>query len=144
MVRQEGDEYVCDSCTCGKKAIIRWGIDETNDICPRGPNYVGPPFPPAPPKPTLNLLRRACYALGKEPRPLAHLLGVSYKQELEPLIRVPDRELSDLDMDEVFVKLEEHVNRKLGLLLAVRADMQRIMQAQRTKRAARREAIRNR
>lgn len=144
MVRQEGDEYVCYNCTCGKNAIIRWGIDETNDVCPNGFNYVAPPSPPAPPKPTPNLLRRVCDALGKEPRSLARLLGVSYKKELEPFVNIADNELSDLDMDEVFVKLDEHVNEKLGLLLAVRADMQGIMQAQRTKRAARREAIRDR
>lgn len=82
-----------------------------------------------------SFLWRICHALDETPRVLARNIGVPYK-DLEPLLKGPR---VDIDRDEVWWLIDEHVARKLGALLAIRQEMNRALQDDRVRRAARME-----
>ncbi len=88
-------------------------------------------------QPTTNdtFLVRICHALQETPRQLAINLGVEYA-ELEPLL--DERHLLvELDRDEVWWKLSEYVDKRLGSVMAVRSELQRYLQKDRARRAVR-------
>lgn len=82
-----------------------------------------------------TFLWRICKALGEEPEELARRLGVPFA-EVKPLLD-PLHRLAELDRDEVWWKLFEYVDKRLGLILAVRTELNKALQKDRTKRAVR-------
>lgn len=91
-----------------------------------------------------GFVHRIINALGETPRALAQRLGLSYKHDLQPIMFLSEAELVDSDIDEVYSKLSNAVDERIGQLLAAREALQRKLQADRTRRAARMERVRNR
>lgn len=83
-----------------------------------------------------SFLWRICHALDEPPRMLAKNIGVDYK-DLLPLLDGQRGALAELDRDEVWFKINEYVSKKTGLLLAIREELNRKLQADRTKRTTR-------
>lgn len=89
------------------------------------------------------LLDRVCEGLGLTPKGLARKLKVPYR-EVEDMLGLRPGDVSDIDRDEVWAGLSLLIDKRLGLLMAARADIQAKLQRDRKRRLARREAIRNR
>ena len=85
-----------------------------------------------------SFLWRICHALDEPPRLLASNIGVAYK-ELLPLLDGQRGELCELDRDEVWMKLSRYVAQKQGAIMAVREELNRKLQSERTRRASRLE-----
>lgn len=83
-----------------------------------------------------SFLWRICHALDEPPRMLAKNIGVEYK-ELLPLLQGQRGALAEVDRDEVWWKISEYVSRKTGMLLAIREELNRALQADRVKRVSR-------
>lgn len=82
-----------------------------------------------------TFLWRICKALDEPPRMLALNIGVPY-EELAPLL--DDRhKLAEIDRDEVWWKIGEYADRRLGEIMAIRAEMNAALQRDRSKRAIR-------
>lgn len=94
------------------------------------------------PKVSDSFLWRICHALDEPPRMLAKNIGVDYK-DLHPLLEGQRGELAELDRDEVWWKISEYVSQKTGLLLAVREELNRKLQADRVKRVSRIERFKS-
>lgn len=83
---------------------------------------------------------RVCHAIDVTPYELAKELGVDFK---EIAVRCGDkRKPVDMDGDDVWWLLLEALEERLGNLLAVKADLDRLLQKDRTRRAARIERVR--
>jgi plasmid maintenance system antidote protein VapI len=82
-----------------------------------------------------TFLERICIALDMPPRMLAHAIGVEYA-ELEPLLDARHK-LVEIDRDEVWWKLAEYVNVRLGTLMAIRHELDKALQRDRASRAVR-------
>lgn len=89
----------------------------------------------SPPSVADTFLMRICKALDEPPRMLAANIGVDY-DELAPLLR-PRNELIEMDRDEVWFKISEYADKRLGEIMAVRFELNKALQSDRTKRAAR-------
>lgn len=89
-----------------------------------------------------SFLWRICHALDEPPRMLAKNAGVEYK-DLLPLLDGQRGMLVELDRDEVWWKISEYVSRKTGMLLAIREELNRKLQADRTKRVTRLKRFRD-
>lgn len=88
-----------------------------------------------PPETADSFLWRICKALDEPPRMLAHNIGVPYHQ-LAPLLS--DRfHLAEIDRDEVWWKVAAYVDERMGILMAIRHEMTRALNTDRSKRAAR-------
>lgn len=88
-----------------------------------------------PPSSSDTFLWRICKALDEPPRVLAANIGVPY-DELAPLL--DDRhKLVEIDRDEVWWKISEYADRRLGDIMAVRHELNVALQADREKRAVR-------
>lgn len=87
--------------------------------------------------PTVNdtFLWRICKALDEPPRMLASNIGVPY-EELAPLLEERHK-LVEIDRDEVWWKIGEYTDRRLGELMAVKAELNAALQRDRRKRAVR-------
>lgn len=85
-----------------------------------------------------SFLWRICHALDEPPRLLAKNIGVDYK-ELHPLLDGQRSMMVEMDRDEVWFKISEHVARRLGALMAIRMELDRALQADRVKRVSRNE-----
>lgn len=90
------------------------------------------------------LLERVCAGLGLTPRKLATTLGLSYKHEVQPLENVQPHHVAHMSYDPVWLGIQELVDTRLGLLLAVRDDIATQAHKGRVKLTKRREEIRNR
>lgn len=88
-------------------------------------------------------LDRALIALGWTVHKAARELGVSVK-ELKALRGVEGYRLANVGHGPIWMALAQRVDLQLGLLVASRAELQARVQTERTRRAIRREAIRNR
>ena len=87
------------------------------------------------PKAGDTFLWRICKALDEPPRMLAANLGVPYS-ELAPLL--DERHLlAEIDRDETWWILSEYVSKRLGLMLAIRSELDKALQQDRSKRAVR-------
>lgn len=82
-----------------------------------------------------TFLWRICKALDEPPRVLAANIGVPYS-ELKPLL-APRHELAEMDRDEVWWRLSEYVNQRLGLMMAIRSELNKALQRDRANRAVR-------
>ena len=82
-----------------------------------------------------TFLWRICHALDVPPRMLAARIGVEYA-ELEPLLDERHK-LVEIDRDEVWWKLAEHVNVRIGELMAIRHELDKALQKDRASRAVR-------
>lgn len=87
-------------------------------------------------------LRNVLLALNETPKQLADSLGVKY-HELEPLLDVHSP-LADMDYGWLWWKIYEHVNTRLGLILAARHEINKGLQKDRARRVARIETVRQR
>lgn len=67
---------------------------------------------------------------------LAKNIGVDYA-ELEPLLSDRAAMLVDQDRDEVWWKIDEYVSRKIGMMLAIKFEMNKALQEQRQRRVQR-------
>lgn len=72
---------------------------------------------------------------------LAKNIGVDYA-ELEPLLHGLASTLVDIDRDDVWIKIDEYVARKLGMLLAIKYEMNKALQSDKEKRAQRMQRFR--
>lgn len=82
-----------------------------------------------------SFLMRICKALDEPPRMLAYNLGVDYS-ELEPLL--DDRhKLAEMDKDYVWWELSRYVDERLGVLMAIRFEMTKALEKDRSRRAVR-------
>ena len=82
-----------------------------------------------------TFLWRICKALDEPPRMLAANIGVPY-DELAPLLDARHR-LAEIDRDEVWWKIGEYADRRLGDILAIRQELNTALQRDRSKRAVR-------
>lgn len=89
-----------------------------------------------------SFLWRVCKALDEPPRMLAANMGVPY-EELAPLLDERHK-LAEIDRDEVWWKLAEYVDRRMGLILAVRSELNKALQQDRQRRAVRQAAMKQR
>lgn len=92
--------------------------------------------PPPIPKVEQTFLARICTALGTSPRDLAKTLGVSYKNDIAPLLH-PRHLVAEIDRDEVWMLLARHVDERTAMLLAIRFEMTKALATDRNKRAVR-------
>lgn len=95
-----------------------------------------------PPTADDTFLWRICKALDEPPRMLASNIGVSY-DELAPLLDARHH-LAEIDRDEVWWKIAEYADRRLGEIMAVRHELNVALQKDRSKRAVRLAAHRAR
>jgi hypothetical protein len=89
-----------------------------------------------PPEPEDTFLMRVCYALDVSPRMLAKGAGVSYSDQIVPLMR-PYYEIAGTPAEDTWWAISQYVNQRLGEMLAAQQELQRHMQSSRAKRAAR-------
>ena len=89
-----------------------------------------------------TFLWRICHALDLPPRMLAANIGVAYA-ELEPLLDAR-HVLVELDRDEVWWRISEYTDHRLGELMAIKREMSRALQRDRVKRAYRIEHLKSR
>lgn len=82
-----------------------------------------------------TFLQRICTALEVTPRGLARKLGVPYK-EIEPLLS-PRHMLAEIDRDPTWWKISEFVDRRIAMHMAVKNELNKALQQDRVKRAAR-------
>jgi hypothetical protein len=87
-------------------------------------------------------MMRVCIALDFTPKQLARNAGVPFK-ELKPLLNLPANTMPDPQYDEVWWAVSEYVAKHIGLLMAVRAEMNKLMQKSRAKKIARAEQFRS-
>ena len=90
-----------------------------------------------------SFLWRICHALDEPPRMLAKNIGVEYK-DLLPLLDGQRSMLAEIDRDEVWFKISEYVAMKMGMLMAIRTELDRALQRDRSKRATRLERFKKR
>lgn len=83
---------------------------------------------------------RICAAVGKPRADLAKLLGVK-ESDLARLAKTERKELAGMDEDPMWTRLAEYVDKRIGLLLAVREELNRKLAEDRQKKLARRIAI---
>ena len=88
------------------------------------------------PETTDSFLWRICHAVALKPKELAKAIGVHYR-EVEPLLEGQRSELAEIDRDEVWWKIYEFLGKRMGYLLAVRYELDRALQKDRTKRVQR-------
>lgn len=92
------------------------------------------------PEVTDSFLWRICHALDEPPRALAKSIGVKYK-ELEPLL--DDRYvIAEIDRDEVWWRVMEYANKRLGHILAIKSELNKALQRDRKKRLLRQDRFR--
>jgi hypothetical protein len=82
-----------------------------------------------------TFLGQICEALDQSPQELAENMGIA-RSELEAFM-VSRNLLPDMDRHEIWWALNEYVNQRLALILAARAQLNRALQRDRKKRAAR-------
>ena len=82
-----------------------------------------------------TFLWRICKALDEPPRMLAFNIGVDY-DELAPLLDARHK-LAEIDRDETWWKISAYADRRLGEIMAVRAELQSALQRDRSNRAVR-------
>lgn len=89
----------------------------------------------SPPQVADTFLWRVCKALDEPPRMLAANLGVPYA-EVAPLL-LPRPGLVETYNDEVWWKLSEYVDRRLGEIMAARNELQKAVEKDRQARVVR-------
>lgn len=92
-----------------------------------------------------TFLWRICHALDEPPRMLAKSIELPYT-EIEPLLD-HRHNLIEIDRDDTWDAISRHVDKRIATLLAVKAELNRALQSDRTKRLQRIETferIRNR
>ena len=82
-----------------------------------------------------TFLWRICKALDEPPRMLALNIGVPY-DELAPLLDARHK-LVEIDRDEVWWKISEYADRRLGEIMAVKVEFNAALQRDRSNRAVR-------
>lgn len=92
---------------------------------------------------SLDLVRRILDTLDWLPMEASERLGVPVS-DIIALMKGTCKQLVPLDQDEVWVKLADHVDRRIGALLAVRSELQRKLNVDRAERAAQRLRTLNR
>ncbi|MFN3612578.1 hypothetical protein [Tepidimonas sp.] len=90
-----------------------------------------------------GLINRICKALGLAPRDLAKVLGVP-ETEIKAMLDLTARQLVSADMDYELATLANRVDSAIGVLLAIREELQRKLYYDRQRRLARHERVRNR
>lgn len=85
-----------------------------------------------------SFLVRVCNALDEPPRMLAKNIGVEY-DELKPLLTGSRGQLVDFDKTDVLWKVYDYVSMRMGMMLAIREELDRKLQADRSNMAARME-----
>lgn len=88
-----------------------------------------------PPSVEDTFLWRICKALDEPPRMLAFNIGVDYS-ELEPLLDARHK-LAEIDRDETWWLISQYTDKRLGEMLAIKAEMNVALQRDRSKRAVR-------
>lgn len=87
-----------------------------------------------------TFLWRICKALDEPPRMLASNIGVPYA-ELAPLLDARHK-LAEIDRDETWWLIGEYADRRLGEIMAIRQELNKALQRDRSKRAVRVAAYR--
>lgn len=83
-----------------------------------------------------TLLERVCKALDETPFMVATKAGLSFKDDVEPLLGAY-KDLAQFDEDPVWDVLYSYVGERLGLLMAARAELEKARNKTRHVRAAR-------
>lgn len=93
----------------------------------------------AEPDGTQPIFMRICHALDMKPHELAKTIGLKYK-DVQPL---EDARIGELNFsgDDTWWRVSEYVDRQLGLLLAIKMDLSRALQKDRSAQALRREQL---
>ncbi len=84
-------------------------------------------------------LLRVCKALDLSPRQLAAAIDLPYK-DVAPLLEL-NYKLADIDRDEVWWKVLEMIDLRMGLLMAARHELNKRLEGDRSKRAVRNAQI---
>lgn len=88
------------------------------------------------PKASDPFLMRVCYALDLQPEELAVALGVKMK-DMEPLLSLQRRLMPEIHKDEIWWELSRYVSERIGMLMAVRHELDVSLQKARAKRVHR-------
>lgn len=83
-----------------------------------------------------GILGQMMEAMGETPRSLAEKLKVN-RGDIVALMGAKKSTASDMLTDEVWWKLSEYVAKQIGVYLAVRAELNKLLQSQRAERAER-------
>jgi len=87
-----------------------------------------------------GIFERIVLALDDTPKGLAEKLGVDVK-DLTPLMKTDAKTVSDLETDDVWWALAGHVSKRIGMLLAIKYEMNKLLQGQRAVRAERKRRL---
>lgn len=83
-----------------------------------------------------TFLWRICHALDLHPTELADAIGVSYRKDLRPLLAHKHRTV-EIDRDATWLALNDYVNERIAMLMAVRLEMNRTLKRDIDSRIAR-------
>ena len=89
-----------------------------------------------------GFILRMCKAMRMSPRDLARHLDMPYKKEFEPLLKLGDAQLVDIDRHDMWRTMKDMVDEQMGLLMAVQHSLNRALQKDRIERAKRLERTR--
>lgn len=89
-------------------------------------------------KPTADdgFLLRMCYALRLEPKKLAKLLDIPWR-EFEQMLKLNRASLPEIDRHDVWWELSAFVDEELAYLMVVRSELSKALQKDRAARALR-------
>jgi hypothetical protein len=88
-----------------------------------------------------SFLWRICHALDEPPPILAKNIGVPYA-DLKPLLDGQRFMLAEIDREQIWWLIMEHVSKRLGSIMAVRSELDRALQKDRMQRVQRVKKIR--
>lgn len=83
-----------------------------------------------------GFLNRICVALDMRPKDLAKRIGVKFS-DIELLLGYERSDLVEMDRDETWFLIQDYVNKKLGSLMAIRAEMEAALQKDKVARVLR-------
>lgn len=89
-----------------------------------------------------SFLQRICHALDLHPSDLAAEIDVPYK-EIKPLLKTQVNKIADPDYEELWWKISEYVSHRIGLLMATKFELQKMLQSARKDKVTRTQRMRD-
>lgn len=85
-----------------------------------------------------SFLWRLCHALDQHPTDVAANAGIPYK-EFKALLKLDAAQMPEPEYDEVWEKLSAYLSKHIGLMMASKYEINRMLQRSRTRKALRQE-----
>lgn len=87
-----------------------------------------------------SFLWRICHAIDLHPSELAAELNVPYK-EIKLLLKTPVSKIADPDYEETWWLIGEYVSKRIGTLMAIKYELNKMLQSARTDKVTRTERM---